>query len=75
MNCANQTKSNKVLSFMRLRDLFSLFRPSDLITTLKYVVMDNFCPCLYLCIPMQEKGLKQKNGIATLFPATTNLIF
>ena len=26
-------------------DLFTL-RPSDLITTLTYVLMDNFCPCL-----------------------------
>ena len=28
-------------------DLFTL-RPSDLITTLTYVLMDNFCPCLPL---------------------------
>ena len=27
-------------------DLFIL-RPSDLITTLTYVLMDNFCPCFY----------------------------
>ena len=26
-------------------DFFTL-RPSDLITTLTYVLMDNFCPCL-----------------------------
>ena len=27
-------------------DFFTIIRPSDLITTLTYVLMDNFCPCL-----------------------------
>ena len=27
--------------------IFFTLRPSDLITTLTYVLMDNFCPCLY----------------------------
>ena len=31
----------------RLRDLFT-FRNSDLIYTLSYVLMDNFCPLLYI---------------------------
>ena len=26
---------------------FTLLRPSDLIVTLTYVLMDNICPCLY----------------------------
>ena len=33
----------------RFRDFFT-FRPSDLITTLTYVLMDNCCPCLRLII-------------------------
>ena len=30
-----------------LRDFF-IFKPYDLITTLTYVLMDNFCPCFML---------------------------
>ena len=33
----------------RFRDFFT-FRPSELITTLTYVLMDYFCPCLRLII-------------------------
>ena len=36
-------------------DLFT-FRPSDLITTLTYVLMDKFCPCFYL-----QFGIRQDN--------------
>ena len=26
---------------------FSTLRPSNLITTLTYILMENFCPCIY----------------------------
>ena len=38
-------KVNKITGFLeRLRDLLT-FRSFDLITTLTYVLMHNFCPC------------------------------
>ena len=34
---------------------FLTFRPSDIITILTYVLMDNFCPCfIYLSIEMNS---------------------
>ena len=38
----------KILIYVmeRLRDLFQTFKSSNLISTLNYVLMDNFCPCL-----------------------------
>ena len=29
----------------RVRDLYTVLRSSDIITTLIYVLIDNFCPC------------------------------
>ena len=43
----------------RLRDFFT-FRPSYLIITLTYVLMDNICPCFYntyILHPMDSLGL------------------
>ena len=40
-------------------DFFSL-RPTDLITTLTYVLMDNFCPCFsftFFTFSLQEKKI------------------
>ena len=38
-------KMNSKITFTSLRGFVFFFRPSDLVTTLAYVLMDNFCPC------------------------------
>ena len=37
---------------------FFTFRPSDQNTTLTYVLLDNFCPCLSKCRSVQGENHK-----------------
>ena len=45
-------------------DFFTL-RPSDLITTLTYVLIDNFCPCLLTNLNFIKFRYKTYNTIST----------
>ena len=47
--------TSKVTSIIWRHFVFFYLRPSNLITTLTYILMSNFCPC-FLCVEKYEKA-------------------
>ena len=56
----------------KLCDFFTL-QPSDLIKTLTYVLMDNFCSCFTLFLDVPGLYSRQKLYKSVDFPSRSNL--
>ena len=54
------------LYIMERLQAFFTFRTSDLITTLTYFLIDNFCPCLRCTLEIHFKQLKDRSQITHL---------